>query len=144
MNDNQIHTGADNLTHQAMEEALHRRNTAEIRRLLEAGFLLSNAPRTPDGYEQPHYYLKELINYYCFYSHYKELIELLPLFLDRSESLSSLELESIGRIHANEYTKDILRLLIDHVEDINEQNRSGNSILPLIPQHFDLTLFISS
>ena len=46
MNDNQIHTGADNLTHQAMEEALHRRNTAEIRRLLEAGFLLSNAPRT--------------------------------------------------------------------------------------------------
>ena len=50
MNDNQIHTGADNLTHQAMEEALHRRNTAEIRRLLEAGFLLSNAPRTPDGY----------------------------------------------------------------------------------------------
>ena len=129
MNDNQIHTGADDLTHQAMEEALHRRNTAEIRRLLEAGFLLSNAPRTPDGYEQPHYYLKELINYYCFYSHYKELIELLPLFLDRSESLSSLELESIGRIHANEYTKDILRLLIDHVEDINEQNRSGNSIL---------------
>ena len=48
MNDNQIHTGADNLTHQAMEEALHRRNTAEIRRVLEAGFLLSNAPRTPD------------------------------------------------------------------------------------------------
>ena len=81
MNDNQIHTGADDLTHQAMEEALHRRNTAEIRRLLEAGFLLSNAPRTPDGYEQPHYYLKELINYYCFFFYFLAASLLFLLFL---------------------------------------------------------------
>lgn len=112
-----------------MEKALRQCNTAEIYRLLEMGFDLKDTPSSPNGNEQPHYYADQLINYYGFYCHYKELVDLLPLFMDRMEPLSGLSLEKLGRINGGEYTGDIIRALVSHTEDINEQNRIGNSIL---------------
>lgn len=56
-------------------------------------------------------------------------MELLPLFLERVEPLNGLDLESFGRINADEYTERIIRLLVSHVGEINEQDRSGYSIL---------------
>lgn len=70
-----------------------------------------------------------LLKYYCFHCNYKELVELLPLFWERIEPFHGLKLGEIGFTHAQEYTEQILRLLLEHTIDLNEQNGNGNSIL---------------
>ena len=126
---NQANEEKGRLNPEMMENAIVRRNTAEVRRLLDAGFDLTETPFLPDGSEQPHYYVDMLLKYYCFYCNYKELVELLPLFLEQVEPLDGLKLEEIGPTRAQEYTEQILRFLLEHTIDVNEQNRSGNSLL---------------
>lgn len=112
-----------------MKSALYRCHTEGILQLLDEGFDIANTPCIPDGREQPYYYLHELINCYCFFNHCKELVELLPVFLHKLPPMSGLDVEKLGRINAKEYTRDIIRLLIQHTDDLNAQNRNGDSLL---------------
>lgn len=114
---------------ESMRVAIGRRDTGAIRQLLETGFDLTDTPVTSGGREQPYYYIGQLLQSYLFYNRYDDLMELLPLFLERVEPLNGLDLESFGRINADEYTERIIRLLVSHVGEINEQDRSGYSIL---------------
>lgn len=115
-----------------MGEAINHRNKAAIVALLEHGFDLNDAPVSAQGVIPRCVWLENLCERYAFDNRYKELRELIQIFLEHGQRIDREALQSIQYNTLSDNPAEVRELygmLVERCADINETDDQGAAIL---------------